>query len=101
MKFIFNMLLTAALAGASIAAQASDEAPKLEVKALADGVIVAAVVLPSGAEVKIEANSMSSDQKDHNAVTTFTGHATLVATVSGKEIMTLKGDQIVVSKVAK
>jgi hypothetical protein len=101
MKFIFNMFLTAALASASIATLASDEAPTLEVKALVDGVIVASAVLPSGVEIKLEATSISSALNEPKMGTTLTGNATLVATVSGKEIMALKGDQIVVSKVIK
>ena len=85
----------------SIAALASDPASQIEVKVLSGGVAVASALLPSDSSIKVTATSISrtksADLANSRAVTTAAGHATLVATQGGKEILTLNGDQLEVT----
>jgi hypothetical protein len=90
-----------ALLLASGSALAGDPASQIEVKVLSGGVVVATALLPSDSSIKITATSISGSTPAHSAisrsVTTAAGHATLVASQGGKEVLTLNGDQLEVT----
>jgi hypothetical protein len=85
----------------SMAALAGDAGPLIEVKVLSSGVVVATARLPSDSTFSVTAERMWRAKPENvpnsRPVTTAVGHATLVASQGGKEILTLNGEQLEVT----
>jgi hypothetical protein len=102
MKVVASFCIVGATMLSASPVLAAGEPRNMLIQSISDGSIVSTTSLPADTVLHIDAASTSMArtimQYDIQNTTTATGHAVLVATRGGKEIATLRGDQLVITQ---
>jgi hypothetical protein len=85
-------------AGPSHAEDRSTARPAFDyhVQIIRDGAVIDTVHIPQGST--IEVTGARTIGNDRTGITTFTGDASLVAIIGGQQVMTLQGDQLILTR---